>query len=358
MGKTTPPPARGANSPESSGGLLAIPLGPKNVVFGPHPKLRRRWRRPPGRRRARVSRLFHPALSAEPVALYSAPSPASGKAQHKVRLPQLLRMKRKGERITAVTCYDATFARLVDDAGMDVVLVGDSLGNVIQGQDSTLPVTLDDIIYHCRAVGRGLRRAHLVADMPFMTYHRPDLALANAGRLMAEGGAEAVKLEGGVQVAAVVAELVAFGIPVMGHIGLTPQSVHAMGGHRVQGKGSAARERLMADALALQEAGCYSVVLEGIPASLAAELTAALDIPTIGIGAGAGCDGQILVLYDLLGLNPDFKPKFLKRFAELGAATLAALAAYKGEVRDGSFPAPAHCYHDPSETQGNLKVAR
>ena len=322
MGKTRTPPARGANSPTFS--ASADPS----------------------------------AQSAAPVALYSAPEPAVGKHATKVRLPKLLRMKRKGERIAAVTCYDATFARLVDEAGMDVVLVGDSLGNVIQGQASTLPVTLEDIIYHCRAVGRGLRRAHLVADMPFMTYQRPELALKNAGRLMAEGGAEAVKLEGGVQVAAVVAELVAFGIPVMGHIGLTPQSVHAMGGHRVQGKGAAARERLMADALALQEAGCYSVVLEGIPASLAAELTAALDIPTIGIGAGAGCDGQILVLYDMLGLNPDFKPKFLKRFAELGEGTVAALGAYGEEVRAGTFPAAEHCYHDPSETKGNLKVAR
>ena len=322
MGKTTPPPARGAISP-----TLSANADPS-------------------------------AECGAPVALYSAPELASGKHMTKVRLPKLLRMKRKGERITAVTCYDATFARLVDEAGMDVVLVGDSLGNVIQGQESTLPVTLDDIIYHCRAVGRGLRRAHLVADMPFMTYQRPELALKNAGRLMAEGGAEAVKLEGGVQVAAVVAELVAFGIPVMGHIGLTPQSVHAMGGHRVQGKGAAARERLMADARALQEAGCYSVVLEGIPASLAAELTAALDIPTIGIGAGAGCDGQILVLYDMLGLNPDFKPKFLKRFADLGEATVAALGAYKGEVRAGTFPAAEHCYRDPSETKGNLKVAR
>ena len=299
-----------------------------------------------------------PPPDGAPVAIYSAPAPAKGKDRRKVRIPHFLRMKRKGERIAAVTCYDATFARLVDDAGMDLVLVGDSLGNVIQGQESTLPVTLEDIIYHCRAVGRGLRRAHLVADMPFMTYHRPELAMANAGRLMAEGGAESVKLEGGVTVAPVVTELVNFGIPVMGHIGLTPQSVHAMGGHRVQGKGAQARERLMADALALQDAGCYSVVLEGIPASLAVELTAALRIPTIGIGAGAECDGQILVLYDMLGLNPDFKPKFLKRFAEVGQTTVDALSAYKAEVRAGSFPAAEHCYSDPSEAKGNLVVAR
>ena len=299
-----------------------------------------------------------PPPDGAPVAIYSAPAPAKGKTLRKVRIPHLLRMKRKGERIAAVTCYDATFARLVDDAGMDLVLVGDSLGNVIQGQESTLPVTLEDIIYHCRAVGRGLRRAHLVADMPFMTYHRPELAMANAGRLMAEGGAESVKLEGGVRVAPVVTELVNFGIPVMGHIGLTPQSVHAMGGHRIQGKGAQARERLMEDALALQEAGCYSVVLEGIPASLAAELTAALRIPTIGIGAGPRCDGQILVLYDMLGLNPDFTPKFLKRYAEVGQTTVDALGAYKAEVRAGTFPAAEHCYSDPSEGKGNLTVAR
>jgi 3-methyl-2-oxobutanoate hydroxymethyltransferase len=193
--------------------------------------------------------------------------------------------------------------------------------------------------------------------MPFMTYHRPEVALPNAARLISEGGAEAVKLEGGVRVAEVVAELVAFGIPVMGHIGLTPQSVHAMGGHRVQGKGSEARERVMADAMALQEAGCYSVVLEGIPTTLAAEVTAALRIPTIGIGAGADCDGQILVLYDMLGLNPDFKPKFLKRFAELGQATVEALGAYKAQVQQGEFPAPEHGYADRKE-KGSLKVAR
>ena len=287
-----------------------------------------------------------------PVAVYSVAGPTADEGAKKprkpVRLPTLQRMKRDGTRITAVTCYDATFARLVDEAGIDVVLVGDSLGNVVQGQDSTLPVTLDDILYHSRAVRRGLRRAHLVADMPFMTYHSPEVALPNAARLMAEGGAHGVKLEGGVEVAATISRLVSCGIPVMAHIGLTPQSVHAMGGHRVQGRGNEARTRLLADALAVEAAGAYAVVLEGIPARLAGELTEALRIPTIGIGAGAGCDGQILVLYDMLGLNPEFTPKFLKRFGELGAATLTALRAYGDEVREGSFPGVDHAYNDPT----------
>ena len=289
-----------------------------------------------------------------PIAVYSVATPTTldgadrpAKPRKPVRLPTLQRMKRKGTRISAVTCYDATFARLVDEAGIDVVLVGDSLGNVVQGQDSTLPVTLDDILYHCRAVRRGLQRAHLVADMPFMTYHSAAVALPNAARLMAEGGAHAVKLEGGAEVADIISRLVSCGIPVMAHIGLTPQSVHAMGGHRVQGRGHDARAQLLADAHAVEDAGAYAVVLEGIPARLAAEVTAALTIPTIGIGAGVGCDGQILVLYDMLGLNPEFTPKFLKRFGELGAATLTALRSYGDEVRAGTFPAEERAYHDP-----------
>ncbi|GEM_PF-49286 len=291
-----------------------------------------------------------------PVAIYSSPvkakakkrgnRPESGgvelKARQPVRVHHLRRMKKRGRKIVAVTCYDATFARLVDDANVDVVLVGDSLGNVVQGQESTLPVTVEDIIYHCRAVARGLTTPHLVADMPFMSYRTVDVALQNAGRLMAEGHAHAVKIEG--SFVKVAEALVAHGIPVMGHIGLTPQSVHALGGHRVQGKSRAARERILGEALALQEAGCYSIVLEGIPARLAAEVSDELTIPTIGIGAGAGCDGQILVLYDMLGLNPEFQPKFLKRFAELGRATIGALQDYGDEVRTGSFPAREHEY--------------
>lgn len=266
----------------------------------------------------------------------------------RLRVTHLRDMKRRGQRISAVTCYDATFARLVDAAGIEIVLVGDSLGNVIQGHDTTLPVTVDHIVYHCAAVARGLPRAHLIADLPFMSYRNPDVALQNAGRMLAEGQAHAVKLEGGAEMAPTVAALVAAGIPVMGHIGLTPQSVHAMGGHRIQGRGRAARERLIDDAQALQEAGAYAIVLEGIPAALAQEITDSLEIPTIGIGAGAGCDGQILVLYDLLGLNPEFQPKFVKKFAKLGEAVVQALATYRSETQTGAFPTAEHSYSDPT----------
>jgi 3-methyl-2-oxobutanoate hydroxymethyltransferase len=269
----------------------------------------------------------------------------------RIRVHHLREFKDRGQRISAVTCYDATFARLVDAAGIEVVLVGDSLGNVVQGLDTTLPVTVDHVVYHTAAVARGLQHAHLVADMPFMSYRNVDVALASAGRLLAEGGAHAVKLEGGSEVAPIVQALVNAGIPVMGHIGLTPQSVHAMGGHRVQGKGQAARLRLLESAQALQEAGAYAIVLEAIPAELAAEVSAALTIPTIGIGAGAGCDGQILVLYDLLGMNPGFTPKFLKRYAELGSVIGEALRDYRGEVQTGAFPGPEHAYHDPTAVE-------
>jgi 3-methyl-2-oxobutanoate hydroxymethyltransferase len=285
-----------------------------------------------------------PASSGRPRGLYAI---GEGSAA-RVRVQHLREMKARGQRIAAVTCYDATFARLVDAAGIDVVLVGDSLGNVIQGHDTTLPVTVDHIVYHTAAVARGLQRAHLVADMPFMSYRSPDVALQNAGRMLAEGGAHAVKLEGGKEVADTVRALVSAGIPVMGHIGLTPQSVHAMGGNRVQGRGRAARERLVEAALALEEAGCYTLVLEGIPSELAAIITAELTIPTIGIGAGPDCDGQILVLYDLLGLNPGFKPKFLKQYAALGDTVVDALATYRAEVQAVEFPAAEHGYVDPT----------
>ncbi len=264
----------------------------------------------------------------------------------RIRIHHLREFKQRKQRISAVTCYDATFARLVDAAGIEVVLVGDSLGNVIQGQDTTLPVTVDHIVYHTAAVARGLEKAHLVADLPFLSYRNADVALVSAGRMLAEGGAHAVKLEGGSEVAPIVQALVHAGIPVMGHIGLTPQSVHAMGGHRVQGRGDKARKRLLQAALALQSAGCYALVLEAIPADLAAQVTAALEIPTIGIGAGDGCDGQILVLYDMLGLNPHFKPKFVKHFAHLGDSVIAALRGYRSEVQHGSFPAAEHTYSD------------
>jgi 3-methyl-2-oxobutanoate hydroxymethyltransferase len=259
-----------------------------------------------------------------------------------VTVPQLRDMKQRGERITMVTAYDATFARLFDQAEIDVLLVGDSLGMVVQGHDSTLPVTIDEMIYHCRAVARGARRAHVVGDMPFLSWQvSPEDALRNAGRFLAEGGAQAVKLEGGVDAAPTIERIVRAGIPVMGHVGLTPQSVHAMGGFRVQGKTEAAAASVLADAMAVSDAGAYALVLEGIPSDLAHQITDAVPIPTIGIGAGPHCDGQVLVCYDLLGLTPDLKPKFVKRYAELFAEGLAAARQYRDEVRAGAFPTEA-----------------
>jgi 3-methyl-2-oxobutanoate hydroxymethyltransferase len=264
----------------------------------------------------------------------------------KVTIPKLQQMKDRGERIAVLTAYDATFAKLLDAAGADVLLVGDSLGMVIQGHPSTLPVTLDQMVYHCRAVARGVQQAHLVADLPFGSYQvSDDEAVRNAGRLIAEGGAEAVKLEGGAEFATTVARLVRASIPVMGHLGLTPQSVHRFGGYGVQGRTEGQAKRLREDARVLQESGCYSVVLESIPAELAAEVTDQLRIPTIGIGAGPACSGQVLVSYDLLGLDPDFQPKFVRRFAELGTAAREAAARYVAEVRSGTFPAAAESFH-------------
>ena len=266
-----------------------------------------------------------------------------------VTVPRLRKMKRDGKRITMVTAYDATFARLFDDAGMDVLLVGDSLGMVVQGLDSTLPVTVDEVIYHCRAVARGTRRAHLVGDMPFLSWQlSTEQALTNAGRFLSEGGAQSVKLEGGVDAAPTIERIVHAGIPVMAHVGLTPQSVHAMGGFRVQGKTEGAAARVLADAKAVAEAGAYSLVLEGIPTDLAKRITEEIDIPTIGIGAGPHCDGQVLVCYDLLGLTPDMKPKFVKRYAEFFEEGVAAARRYGDEVRAGTFPGEEHSF-------GNVK---
>lgn len=243
------------------------------------------------------------------------------------------------ERTVVVTAYDVTFARLADQAGVDVVLVGDSLGMVIQGHASTLPVTVDEIVYHTRAVARGVRRAHLVADMPFMSYQASvEDGLRAAGRLLKEGGAEAVKIEGGVQVAELIARLTGAGIPVMGHVGMTPQSVHAFGGFKVQGRTAPQRDRILADARAVADAGAYAMVLESVPRSLAAEITAAVSALTIGIGAGADCDGQVLVMHDLLGLDPSWKPRFVRQYAELGTQAQAAFAAYAADVRAGRFP--------------------
>jgi len=263
----------------------------------------------------------------------------------RVTIHSLRGQKARGEKIAMITAYDATFARLLDEAGADILLVGDSLGMVIQGNDTTLPVTVDDMIYHCRAVARGTRRAQVVGDMPFMSYQESvEQGVRNAGRLMKEGGAHAVKLEGGAQHAELVRRLVATGIPVMGHIGLTPQSFHQMGGFKVQGRENGATERLIADARALEAAGAYALVLEGIPAEVAAAVTAAVEIPTIGIGAGAGCDGQVLVIYDLLGMDDKFKPKFVRRYAELGAAIRDACGRFIGDVRAGAFPSAAESF--------------
>jgi 3-methyl-2-oxobutanoate hydroxymethyltransferase len=269
----------------------------------------------------------------------------------RVTVPAIREMKARGERIATITAYDATFAQMLDEAGADVLLVGDSLGMVVQGLDSTLPVTVDEIIYHCRAVARGTRRALIVGDMPFMSWQPSlELALKNAGRFLSEGGAQAVKLEGGVEATETIERLVRFGIPVMGHVGLLPQSVHAMGGFRVQGKTSEAAERVFEDALAVAEAGAFSLVLEGIPSDLAARITAAIDIPTIGIGAGPSCDGQVLVCYDLLGLTPNLRPKFVKRYAELYAEGKAAARAFCEEVRSGAFPSEAYAFGNVQRT--------
>lgn len=273
------------------------------------------------------------------------PIGAAPKKRARVTVPKLRRMKSRGVRISMLTAYDATFARMFDEAEIDVLLVGDSLGMVIQGLDSTLPVTVNEVIYHCRAVARGCTGPLIVGDMPFMSYQVDSKdALTNAGRFLSEGGAHAVKLEGGVSVAPTITRIVTAGIPVMAHVGLTPQHVHVMGGFRVQGKTPEQAERIMEDALAVSEAGAFAIVLEGIPAPLAARITAALDIPTIGIGAGVECDGQVLVCYDLLGLTTDLRPKFVKRYAEMFDEGVAAARRYAGEVRGGAFPEVAHSF--------------
>lgn len=259
-------------------------------------------------------------------------------------------------RIVMVTAYDYTMARLVDRAGVDMVLVGDSLGMVVQGHSDTLPVTLDQMVYHVRCVSRGLERAHLVADMPFMSYQvGPDQALQSAGRFMQEGRAHSVKLEGGERSAPAIARCVDAGIPVVAHIGLTPQSVHAMGGFKVQGRSEAAAERLLNDARAVEQAGAFCLVLEGIPTHLAERITAQVTIPTVGIGAGPHCDGQVLVCNDLLGMDLSFKPKFVKRYAELETVMVAAFERYASEVREGVFPGPEHSFGRPGDPK---KIAR
>jgi 3-methyl-2-oxobutanoate hydroxymethyltransferase len=258
---------------------------------------------------------------------------------------ELLAMKERGERIVALTCYDALFARLLDASRVDVLLVGDSVNQVLAGAETTLSATLEQMIYHTKIVRRGAVRAMVVCDMPFLTYQiSPHEAIRNCGRVMQETGCHAVKLEGGAPMAATVRALVDIGIPVMGHLGLTPQSVHALGGYRVQGRDEQTAERLKADAKALEQAGAFSIVLELIPAPLASQITKSVTIPTIGIGAGPACDGQVLVLPDMLGLNDRFTAKFVKRYAALAEDVREAVQLYAAEVREGRYPGPEHSF--------------
>jgi 3-methyl-2-oxobutanoate hydroxymethyltransferase len=277
-------------------------------------------------------------------------STQSGPPPRRITINELQRMKDRGEKIAMVTAYDATAARLVGAAGVDVVLVGDSLGMVVQGHDSTLPVTLDQMVYHCSMVRRGLGKsgaaAHLVGDLPFGSYQASaDEAVKAAMRMVAEGGVESVKLEGGSDYAEVVRRVIRAGVPVMGHIGLTPQSVHKLGGYVVQGKDAERAQQLLHDARTLEAAGCYAIVLECIPTELARVISGQLKIPTIGIGAGPTCDGQVLVLTDLLGMDASFTPRFVKRFAELGAEVTSAVGSYVAEVKGRAFPADEHSFH-------------
>lgn len=259
----------------------------------------------------------------------------------KVTLTTLFKMKEKGEKIAALTAYDYPFAKIVDESGVHVILVGDSLGMVVQGESSTLPVTMDEIVYHTRIVTKGVERAMVVGDMPFMSYQASiESAVTNAGRFLKEAGATAVKLEGGASVCETIRAISGAGIPVQAHIGLTPQSVHQMGGFKVQRD----EERLIQDAKEVESAGAFSVILEGIPSDISKKITETLNIPTIGIGAGPHCDGQILVLHDLLGLNDRHVPKFVKRYANLIESARTGVSKYVQEVQETAFPADEHCY--------------
>jgi 3-methyl-2-oxobutanoate hydroxymethyltransferase len=264
----------------------------------------------------------------------------------KISILDLQEMKDKGEKITMLTAYDYPTAKILDECGVEVLLIGDSVGNVMMGTENTLPVTTDEIIYHTEAVVRARKRALVVADMPFMSYQvSVELAKEEAGRLIKEGGAEAVKLEGGENMEEVIKAICNIDIPVMGHIGLTPQSVHRMGGYKVQGKEEKQREKLLADALAVERAGAFSVVLEAVPLSLAKEITHTLKIPTIGIGAGVFCDGQVLVIHDLLGLAGKFRPKFVKQYADLENEITKAVKKFLFEVKKKKFPTDTHSFH-------------
>lgn len=263
--------------------------------------------------------------------------------------------KKEGTRLSMLTAYDYSTAKLVDAAGINSILVGDSLGNTILGYEDTLSVTMEDMIHHTAAVARGAKNALVIGDMPFMSYQASVYdAVVNAGRLMKEGRANAVKLEGGASVCEQIKAIVGASIPVCAHIGLTPQSINAFGGFKVQGKGEKQAQQLLDDARRVQEAGAFAVVLEGIPALLAQKITDTLDIPTIGIGAGAGCDGQVLVYQDMLGMFTDFKPKFVKHFANVGEIMTEAFKTFDAEVKEGVFPAPEHTYKIDEDIIGRL----
>ena len=263
----------------------------------------------------------------------------------RVTIRHIAEMKARGEKIPMITAYDYTSARLADEAGIPILLVGDSLGMVMLGHDSTIPVTMDDMVHHTKAVARGVKRSLILGDLPFMSYQiDTSQALTNAARLVQEGGAHSIKLEGGEKVAETIRRVVDAGIPVMGHIGLTPQSVHGFGGYRVQGRNRREAVQLLRDAQAVEQAGAYAVVLELVPASLARFISQRLTIPTIGIGAGVGCDGQVQVLHDMLGLFTDFVPKHTKQFAHLGDTIREAFTQYVQEVKDGTFPAEEHSF--------------
>jgi 3-methyl-2-oxobutanoate hydroxymethyltransferase len=266
---------------------------------------------------------------------------AHAKERRPMTVPEFMSAKKRGVRLTMLTAYDYTLARLLDDAGVDAILVGDSLGMVMQGEPNSLRVTLDEMVYHSRLVARGVRHSLIVSDLPFMTYQvSPQQALENAGRLLKEGGAHAVKLEGGRRSVAAIEAIVGADIPVMGHIGLTPQSVHRLGGFRVQRD----QKKLLDDALAIEKAGAFALVVECVPVEMAEKIRDSVKIPAIGIGAGVGCDGQVLVTHDMLGLFNDLKPRFVKKYADVGAAIAEAVDSYCREVREGAFPGPEHSF--------------
>ena len=280
-----------------------------------------------------------------------------GDSRPKITTTTLFEKKQKGEQITALTAYDYATARIVDEAGIDVILVGDSLAQVVLGYENTLPVSMEEMLHHTRAVRRAVKRALLVADMPYGTYHVDTAeAVRNAARFLKEGGAEAVKVEGGEKRVDLIRRLIDAEVPVMGHIGLTPQSVHTMGGYKVQGKSLKAIEQLMRDAVALEDAGVFSIVLEGIPREVAAMITEEVSTPTIGIGAGPECDGQILVLHDLIGLSFATPAKFVRKYADVRLMIRGAVEAYKADVETRGYPADTESYHLPKDTQAALET--